>query len=131
MALAIEVSENGGDLMKRLHHFHSPWRRGLYSAVFVSSVMAIGTVGLHVIERVSYLDAFYFMSMIATAQGPMTTPVTALGKLFISFMAFLSVGTVVTALGFLFGPFFGRLWHIGVVRVEEEIQLISKHEKRP
>ena len=104
--------------MKRRHHLHSPWRRGAYSVLLVGTIMLIGTLGMHQLEGLSYLDAFYFMSMIATAQGPMQTPSTAAGKLFASLMAFVSVGTVVASLGFLFGPFFGSLWKIGVERFE-------------
>ena len=44
-------------------------------------------------------------------------------------MAFVSVGTVVAALGFLFGPFFGRLWRIGVERLEEEAELLERRRK--
>ena len=118
--------------MAHSHHYRSPWRRGWYSFGLVAVVMFVGTLGMHLIEHLSYLDAFYFMSMIATAQGPMVTPVTAAGKLFTSVMAFVSVGSVVTALGFLFGPFFGRLWHVGVRRFEEEEkELFGKHEKKP
>ena len=113
-------------LSKRHHHYHSPWRRGLYSFLLVFSIMTVGTVGMHLIEGLSYLDAFYFMSMIATAQGPMLTPVTTAGKIFVSLMAFISVGTVVAALGFLFGPFFGKLWRIGHEHLEEEMHLLKK-----
>ena len=102
----------------------------MYSFLLVALVMAAGTVGMHVIERMSYLDAFYFMSMIATAQGPTVTPATPAGKLFASFVAFISVGSVVAALGFLFGPFFGRLWKVGVERLEEEAHLLGKGEKK-
>lgn len=109
------------------HHYHSPWRRGLYSIGLVAVVMTIGTVGMHRIERMSYIDAFYFMSMIATAQGSAFTPTTAAGKIFASVMSFLSVGTVAAALGFLFGPFFGKLWHIGVEKLEEEARLLERH----
>ncbi len=114
--------------MAHRHHLHSPWRRGLYSALLVGIIMFIGTLGMHRLERLSYLDAFYFMSMIATAQGPMLIPATAAGKLFAAFMAFVSVGTVVASLGFLFGPFFGRLWTIGAQRLEEEARLLGKHD---
>ena len=106
--------------MKRRHHYRSHWRRGLYSFVSVASVMTVGTLGMHLIERMSYLDAFYFMSMIATAQGPTVTPATPAGKLFASLMAFVSVGSVVASLGFFFGPFFGQLWKVGVELLEEE-----------
>ena len=81
--------------------------------VLVATVMVVGTMGMHLIEGLTWLDAFYFMSMIATAQGPPMAPASPAGKLFASFMAFVSVGTVVAALGFLFGPFFGTLWKIG------------------
>ena len=106
----------------RHHHYHSPFKRGLWSFLLVASVMTIGTVGMHRLEGLSYLDAFYFISMVATAQGPAVQPLTPAGKIFTAIMAFVSVGTVVVALGFLFGPFFGKLWRVGVVKVEEELR---------
>ena len=115
--------------MRRVHHYHSPWKRGVYSLLFVTTIVTIGTVGLHSIERMPYLDAFYFMSMIATAQGPMSVPVTGAGKIFVALMAFISVGSVVGALGFFFGPFFGQLWHLGVKKLEEEAHLLGRHDK--
>ena len=112
--------------MKRWHrHYHSPWRRGLYALALVASVMGVGTFGLHVLERMSCLDAFYFMSMIATAQGPAMVPQTTAGKLFAAFMAFVSAGTVVAALGFLFGPFFAQLWKMSSRKLEEEERMLE------
>ena len=111
----------------RKHHYHSPWKRGLFSVVLVAGVMGAGTVGLHRLEGLSYLDAFYFMSMIATAQGADWRPATPAGKLFFAGMAFISVGAVVAALGFLFGPFFGQLWHIGAKKIEQETQQLFRH----
>jgi len=84
------------------------------------SVLAIGTIGFHLLEGASYLDSFYLISMIATAQGPSQAPVTPAGKIFTALMAFISVGTVVAAIGFLFGPFLGQLWRIGHDRWEEK-----------
>ena len=91
--------------------------------------MAVGTAGVHGLEGLSWLDAFYFMSMVATAQGPTTEPVTPAGKIFVSLIAFISVGSVVASLGFLFGPFFGKLWRIGVYKLEEELRLLGR--KKP
>ncbi len=88
--------------------------------------MFIGTVGMHLIERLSYVDSFYFMSMIATAQGPAFAPATTAGKIFISVIAFVSVGCVVASLGFFFGPFLGKLWKIGVEKFEEEMDHLKK-----
>ena len=81
---------------------------------------------MHWLEGLSYLDAFYFITMIATAQGPTMTPVTVAGKLFVALMAYISVGAVVASLGFFFGPFFGQLWHLGVRWLEEETHLKGK-----
>ena len=91
--------------------------------------MTVGTAGIHRLERLSWVEAFYFMSMIATAQGPAFEPSTPAGMIFTSIMAFISIGTVVAALGFLFGPFFGRLWRVGVEKLEEEIESFSRHKK--
>ncbi len=118
-------------LVKYHRHYHSAFKRGLFSFLLVVFILTIGTLGMHWIEGMSYLDAFYFMSMIATAQGPTTTPVTCAGKIFASLMAFLSVGFVVTALGFLLGPFLGTLWRIGVIHLEEDLHLhIKKKEQK-
>jgi hypothetical protein len=106
----------------RKHHYHSPYKRALFSFLLISSIMIIGITGMHVLEHMSYLDAFYFMSMIATAQGPTIIPQTPAGKVFASFMAFMSVGFVVAALGFLFGPFLGKLGHIGAKHFEENLK---------
>ena len=111
-------------------HYHSFWRRGAYSFAVVAAIMVVGTVGMRRIEGMPYLEAFYFMSMIATAQGPTLMPATAAGKIFAACMSFISVGVVVAALGFLFGPFFTRLWHISVRKIEdEERELLGK--KKP
>ena len=107
---------------KRLHPYHSPWKRGIYSFILVTAVLIVGTVGFHLLEGSSYLDAFYLTSMIATAQGPSQVPATSAGKIFAALMAFISVGTVVTAAGFLFGPFFGQLWRIGHEHYEEKLK---------
>ncbi len=108
------------------HHYRSPVKRSVFSLVIVVGTMLFGIAGMHYLEKLSWLDAFYFMSMIATSQGPMMMPVTPAGKIFASFMAFLSVGIVAAALGFLFGPFFGQLWRIGVEHLEEDLNLKNK-----
>lgn len=111
----------------RRHHYHSPVRRGLYSLALVCSVLILGTVGFHLTEGSSYIDAFYLSSMIATAQGPSQPLLTHAGKLFASALAFLSIGSVVAAAGFLFGPFMGQLWRIGHERGEKEDKEGSHH----
>ena len=114
------------------HPLHSPLNRGLYSIGLVLSILLIGTLGMHRLEHFSYIDSFFFTSMIATGQGPVGSlaPQTTGGKLFTSALAFVSVSTLLAALGFVFGPFLGKLWRIGVLKLEEEIQVLSKKEKK-
>ena len=112
----------------RRHHYHSPLKRGAWSLLLVGSIMAVGTIGMHRLEGLSYLDAFYFMSMIATAQGPAAMPRTAAGKIFASLISFISVGCVVASLGFLFGPFFGQLWRVGVDKLEDELHQLHRNK---
>ena len=108
------------------HHYHSVVTRGIYCLVLTAGMLLFGTCGMRRLEGFSYLDAFYFTSMIATGQGvpPLITPVTSAGKLFSSLLAFVSVGTMVTTLGFVFGPFLGRLWKIGAIKFEEELETL-------
>ena len=116
--------------MRHAHHYRSHWRRGFYATFFMAAIVTIGTLGMRRLEGLSYLDAFYFVSMIATAQGPPSAPSTAAGKLFAAFMAYISIGSGVAALGFFFGPFFGQLWHAGVKWLEEETHHTAKRDPR-
>ncbi len=88
----------------------------------IAGLVVVGTLGMHFIEGMSYVDAFYFISMIVTAEGPSYSPSTHMGKIFAAMMAFVSVGTVVVSLGFLFGPFLGGLWRIGYMKLEHELE---------
>ena len=116
-------------ISKYHRHFHSPYKRAGISFLIIFAVMVIGTGGIHLIENDPWVDAFYMMSMIATAQGPASTPHTDAGKIFLSIMSFVSVGSVVASLGFLFGPFLGVLFKIGVNKFEEEIRIIEGKKK--
>jgi len=95
--------------------------RAAYSVLLIGVVLIVGTVSMHLIEGWSYLDSFYFTSFIATGQGPPPNlaPESGVGKIFASLLAFVSVGTVITALLFIFGPFLGRVLRVGVEKVEE------------
>lgn len=110
----------------RHHPYHSLFRRAVYSVILVGSVLLVGTVGFHYIEHYSYVESFYFVSMLATAEGPASTPATGLGKIFASVIAFFSIGTVIFATAFLLGPFFGKLIKIGEEKFEDEKKRIAK-----
>lgn len=90
--------------------------------------MVVGMVGLHYLEGVPYLEAFYFMSMLATTEGLPRPPATAAGKVFVSIMAFVSVASVVATLVSLFGPLWAEIAHVAR-SVEGELRDISKEVK--
>jgi len=88
-------------------------------------VLAIGTVGFHLVAQTNAVNSFYFESMLATGQGPPFPLTTDSAKLFASGMAFLSVGTVVSALIINLGPLLGRLWREGIELAEKEIRKVE------
>ncbi len=132
---ARHVEKSGGGPKRRRLIPRSFWIRALYSLSLIAAVVLAGTVAMHFIEGWSYLDSFYFTSFIATGQGPPANlePGSTLGKVFSSILAFVSVGTVVTALLFLFGPFLGRVLRAGEEKLEEvekEVEGLEKRQKK-
>jgi len=125
------ASEKGAVVRRRTIP-KSFWERAVYSFLLIAGMVMIGTVSMHLIEGWSYLDSFYFTSFIATGQGPPGNlqPASPLGKVFSSVLAFVSVGTVITALLFLFGPFLGRLLKAGEEKLEEVEKDVEELEKR-
>ncbi len=113
---------------RRIHsHF---FRRAAYSLVLVGTVLFVGTLGMHYFENYSYINAFYFVSMLATGEGPTTIPASAAGKLFASLIAFVSVGTVLFSLAFLFGPFMIRLFREEEAKLKKEEAKVLKYAKK-
>jgi hypothetical protein len=102
-------------------------RRGVYALIGIAVVLVIGTVGFHVVAGSNWVDSFYFESMLATGQGPPFALTSDTAKLFASLMAFVSVGSVVSAILLTLGPIIMQLWREGVEIVEEEAREVE-HE---
>jgi hypothetical protein len=90
--------------------------------------MTVGTVGMKVLTGWDWIASFYFMSMIATAEGPPTLPPNSISQIFAAIMAFISIGTLITAIGTIFGPFLGYLFHKGVTFAERERERKEKEK---
>ena len=104
-----------------IRHPLSPFKkRAFYSIVVLAIVMAIGTIGMMVLEGWDSVTSFYFMALLATAEGPAEAPATAAGKIFASVMAFFSIGAAISAITFTFGPLFGSILKEGITYVEKE-----------
>src|SRR3989442_14465285 len=93
-------------------------------------MMAIGTIGMMILEGWDLVTSFYFISLLATAEGPAQSPMTVGGKIFASFMAFLSIGAAITAITFTFGPLFGSILKEGFPYVESEEDKLRKRLDR-
>ena len=111
-------------LSKVVRHPLSPFtKRAFYAIVVLAIVMAVGTFGLMLIEGWSLVPSFYFMALLATAEGPAATPATDVGKIFAAIMAFFSIGAAISAITFTFGPLFGSA-------IKEGVRYLEKEEER-
>ena len=97
-------------------------RRTLVAVLAILVVMIVGVVGTKLLTGWAWIDSFYFMSMVATAQGPPNAPPNFWSKIFIAIMAFVSIGTLITAIGVIFGPFLGYVFHKGMNFAQLEIE---------
>jgi hypothetical protein len=96
------------------------------SITAIAIVLTIGTIGFHLIEGLSYVDSFYFESMMAAGQGPPFALYTDAGKIFASIMGFVSVITVIASVAFNLLPVLGRLWKEGLELAEKEAGTLER-----
>jgi hypothetical protein len=109
-----------------IHHPLSPvGRRGMYAILALLIVVGVGTVGTQLLTGWSWIDSFYFFSMVATAEGPPNSPPNFWSKVFIALMAYVSIGTLITAAGVLFGPFLGYAFRKGIHYAEKEFDKVE------
>src|ERR671923_2592424 len=74
-------------LLRIVSHPLSPFNmRAFYALLAFATVMIVGTLGLMDLESWSPVNSFYFLALIATAEGPAATPATDAGKIFASVM---------------------------------------------
>jgi hypothetical protein len=88
-------------------------------------VMGVGMIGLKLLTNWDWITTFYFMAMLGTAEGPPISPPTFWSTIFAGVMAFVSIGTLITASGIIFGPALGYLFQKGKHFAEDELK---KHE---
>lgn len=81
------------------------------SIIIIGVSLAIGILGYHFTEHMSWLDALLNASMILGGMGPIDTLHTVAGKLFASFYALFSGMVFLVAVGVLIAPIFHRFLH--------------------
>ena len=81
------------------------------SIIIIGVSLAIGILGYHFTEHMSWLDALLNASMILGGMGPIDPLHTVAGKLFASFYALFSGMVFLVAVGVLIAPIFHRFLH--------------------
>ena len=84
---------------------------GSIALALVAVSLLVGMVGYHVLERVSWLDAFLNASMLLGGMGPVTIPVTSGGKLFAGLYALYCGLAVILVAGVILAPVAHRILH--------------------
>ncbi len=83
---------------------------GIAAGIILIS-LAIGVLGYHFLEGLTWIDSLLNASMILGGMGPLDTLHTAAGKLFASFYALYSGFILLIAVGVLAAPIIHRFMH--------------------
>ncbi len=86
-------------------------RFGLVTAGIIFFSLAIGMIGYHYLESLSWIDALLNASMILGGMGPVNPLQTNAGKVFASFYALYSGIVLLASVGVLIAPIFHRFMH--------------------
>jgi len=90
-------------------------RIALHASLVVSMLvvsLAIGMVGFHAIDAMSWLDAFFNASMLLGGMGPVFDhPLSDDGKLFAGLYALYCGLVVIAAIGVMLAPVMHRVMH--------------------
>ena len=113
------VAQRGGIIAMppRSHYIRGIVHNTTIAAGLVGGGLAIGMSGYHWLGQMSWLEAFYYSSMILAGEGPPTDPANLTGlalahlHLFAGFYALFSGVTFITMVGVLFAPALHRFLH--------------------
>ena len=86
-------------------------RNAIYSALFISTSLFIGTCGYIYFEGMNLVDAFANASMILASMGPLSPLLTTGGKIFASFYAIFSGLLLIGISTLMLAPVFHRILH--------------------
>lgn len=79
--------------------------------MLIAGSLFLGMAGYHLIEGLSWIDAFLNASMLLGGMGPVNAPLSAGGKVFAGFYALYCGLIVVVTAGVLFAPVVHRFLH--------------------
>jgi hypothetical protein len=86
-------------------------RAGTYALALVLVTLAVGMVGYHELEDISWLDSFHQSALLLSGMGPVVEMTSVAGKLFDGVYALFCGIILLAATGLLFAPVFHRILH--------------------
>ena len=86
-------------------------RCALLGAAISAATLFVGMIGYHLLEGMSWVDAFANASMILAGMGPLGNLNTVAGKIFAGFYALFCGLILVTVVTILIAPIFHRALH--------------------
>ena len=84
---------------------------GIIALALIAVSLSIGMVGYHILEGLSWIDAFLNASMLLGGMGPVNAPVTFGGKLFAGLYALYCGLAVIFVAGVILAPVAHRILH--------------------
>ena len=84
---------------------------GTVATVLIVSSLAFGMLGYHIIEKLSWIDAFLNASMLLGGMGPVNSPTTFGGKLFPGLYSLYCGLLVILVAGVILAPIAHRILH--------------------
>ena len=92
--------------------FYSRVRRGVtYALVLVAVTLAVGMLGYHEFEDISWLDSFHQSALLLSGMGPVVEMSSVAGKVFDGIYALFCGIILLAATGLLFAPVLHRILH--------------------
>jgi hypothetical protein len=101
----------------------------LAGLVLILISLAVGMVGYHGIEHLSWMDSFLNASMLLGGMGPIWSPRTDAGKLFAGVYALYAGLAVLAIVGITFAPVVHRLLHRFHADVADAADPVDKGRK--
>ena len=98
-------------LLPRKEFYRRLAHHAMLGVVVLIGSLAIGMIGYHSFEKMSWVDAFVNAAMILSGMGPVATLQTDAGKIFAGCYAIYSGITLIGILGIIFAPIVHRFLH--------------------
>src|SRR5580704_7741929 len=98
-------------LLPRKDYYRRIAHHALLGTMVIIVSLGIGMMGYHLLEKMSWVDAFVNAAMILSGMGPVSTLQTDGGKIFAGCYALFSGIALITILGIIFAPVIRRFLH--------------------